>query len=415
MSETKPVKATQQIELRGHIIDSQILSRVWSAIMQANADFDLLEIQVGRNAQETSYARMNVIAANQKELDALLDGLEQLGVELVNAQNAQCESVEIAGVLPDDFYATTNLPTEVLVNGFWLNVENIEMDVAIIVEESVPRAYCLPMHKVQIGQQVVVGRHGVRVHPLEIPRPSAEHFSFMQSSVSSERAKSLLIAGIADEIFEIYKQRGKIGLVLGPAVVHTGARKYIEELITMGHVQAIFAGNAVAEHDCEAAMFGISLGVDLQTGDPVQDGHRNHLRAINTIRRYGSLQAAVDAGILRDGIMKASVLHHVELALAGSIRDDGPIPDVITEMFAAQDRMRSVLQNIDMVIMLASMLHSIATGNMLPASTKAVVVDINPAVVTKLADRGTTHAAGIVTDVELFLRELVDNLKSKRL
>ncbi|MBA3824113.1 MAG: TIGR00300 family protein [Ktedonobacterales bacterium] len=403
--------ASHEIELHGHIIDSLILPRIWDTIMRASATFQVQEMHIGVSATEPSHARMTVSAATQAALDDLLGDLEQLGAEIVGAPDAQTHVVEQDGVLPDDFYATTNLPTDVRVAGEWLPVADIEMDVAIIIDPATLAARCLPMHQVRVGDAVVVGHGGIRVHPLERTRATEDVFSFMQNSVSSERSKGLVIADIAREMRAAHGRGGKILLVLGPAVVHTGARRYVAELIALGYVQVIFAGNAVAAHDTEAAMFGTSLGVDLQTGDPVQDGHRHHLRAINAVRRLGGLRAAVAAGVVTEGIIAEAIRHDVELVLAGSIRDDGPIPDVITDMIVAQERMRAAARGVDVALMLASMLHGIATGNLLPATVRTVVVDINPAVVTKLADRGTTQAIGLVTDTELFLRELVEHLR----
>lgn len=403
--------ATQEIELQGHIIDSLILPRIWDTIMRQGAAFQVHEMRVGASADEPSYARMAITADSPVALDALLADLELLGAELVGTPDAQTQPVAMAGVLPDDFYATTNLPTEARIDSAWVPVQDIEMDVAIIIDRATQTARCQPMHLVKPGDEVVVGHAGVRVHPLERARGTNDVFSFMQNSVSSERSKALVIRDIAQEMRAARARGEKILLVLGPAIVHTGARRYVAELIDLGFVQVIFGGNAVAAHDCEAAMFGTSLGVDLQTGDPVQDGHRNHLRAINTIRRYGSLQAAVAAGVVQEGIIAASLRNNVELVLAGSIRDDGPVPGVITEMVTAQETMRAAVKGVGVTLMLASMLHGIATGNLLPATVHLVVVDINPAVVTKLADRGTTQAIGLVTDAELFLRELVDHLR----
>ena len=403
--------ATQEIELHGHIIDSLILPRIWDTVMRQGATFQVHEMRIGQSATEASYARMAISAPSQAALDTLLGDLEQLGAEIVGTPDAQTHPVALPGVLPDEFYATTNLPTDVRIKGNWVTVADIEMDVAIVIDHAQDSARCVPMHLVQPGEAVVVGHGGIRVHPLERTRATDEVFSFMQNSVSSERSKSLIIHNIAREMRMAHERGGKILLVLGPAVVHTGARRYVAELIAMGYVQVIFGGNAVAAHDCEAAMFGTSLGVDLQTGDPVQDGHRNHLRAINTVRRLGSLRAAVEAGVVREGIIAEAMHHNVELVLAGSIRDDGPIPDVITDMIAAQERMRTAARGVTVAVLLASMLHGIATGNLLPATVHTVVVDINPAVVTKLADRGTTQAIGLVTDTELFLRELVDDLR----
>jgi lysine-ketoglutarate reductase/saccharopine dehydrogenase-like protein (TIGR00300 family) len=402
--------ATETIELRGHIIDSLILPRVWDRIMDLGGNFEVEEMHIGRRKDEPSYARMQVIAPDDAVLGALLSELQQLGATIVREQDALTERVEQAGVLPDDFYSTTNLPTQVRVNGRWVNVEHIEMDVAIVVDRQAGRAVCCPMHEVRVGDEVVVGHGGIKVMPLERAR-SREFFAFMQSDVSSERTKVLAIQEVAQQMRETRARGGKILFVLGPAVIHTGAGKYIAELIRRGYVQVIFGGNAIITHDVESAMFGTSLGVNLASGEAVEHGHRHHLRAINAVRRAGSLQRAVDLGLIREGLTYEAMRHDVDLVLAGSIRDDGPMPGVITDMVAAQREMRRAIEGVEMAVMVASMLHAIATGNILPATVKTVMVDINPAVVTKVADRGTTQAAGLVTDAELFLRELAEALR----
>ena len=402
--------ATETIELRGHIIDSLILPRVWDTIMDQGGNFEVEEMRIGRHKTEQSYARMQVIAPDDATLQSLLSELQQMGAIILKQQDARTARVEQDGVLPDDFYSTTNLPTQVHVAGRWIDVENIEMDVVIVIDRQAWRAYCLPMHEVRVGDEIVVGHGGIKVIPLERAR-SREVFGFMQSAVSSERAKVLAIQEVARQMKETRAQGGKILFVLGPAVIHTGAGKYIAELIRRDYVQVIFGGNAIIAHDVESDMFGTALGIDLGSGEAVEHGHRHHLRAINAVRRVGSLQKAVELGLIHQGLTYEAMKHGVPLVLAGSIRDDGPMPGVITDMVEAQRAMRQALGGVEMAIMVASTLHAIATGNMLPASVKTVVVDISHAVVTKIADRGTTQAAGLVTDAELFLRELVEALR----
>jgi lysine-ketoglutarate reductase/saccharopine dehydrogenase-like protein (TIGR00300 family) len=401
--------ASADIELQGHIIDSYILPQVWGAIEDAGARFHVREMRIGQSETEPSYARIEVIAATPEQLADLLGELQRLGATPATARDAVTAPVTQAGVLPDDFYSTTNLPTLVRVGGRWLLVEGIEMDVAVVVDRAAGRALARPMHAVRVGDEVVIGYEGIRVEPIERPRQH-EAFGFMQSPVSSERAKALAIREVARTIREARAHGGKILFVLGPAIVHTAARRHVAELIRRGYVQVIFGGNAIVAHDVEAALFGTSLGIHQETGEPVEHGHRNHLRAINAVRAAGSLEAARARGLLGDGIVAAALEHGVELVLAGSIRDDGPIPGVITDSMAAQDAMRRAVRGVEVAIMAASMLHAIATGNMLPATVRTVVVDINPAVVTKLADRGTHQAVGLVTDVELFLAALVAEL-----
>jgi lysine-ketoglutarate reductase/saccharopine dehydrogenase-like protein (TIGR00300 family) len=402
--------ASTEIELHGHIIDSYILPRVWGSIENAGARFAVREMRVGQSETEPSYARIEVIADSERQLHELLGELQRLGAVPAAARDAVTVPVTQPGVLPDDFYSTTNLPTQVRVNDRWLDVESIEMDVAIVVDRAADRARACPMHEAQAGDEVVVGFEGVRVEPQERPR-QREAFGFMQSPVSSERAKALAISEVAAAIREARSHDGRVLFVLGPAVVHTAARTAIAALIRRGYIQVIFGGNAIVAHDVEAAMFGTSLGIDLATGEAVEHGHRNHLRAINAVRRAGSLAAAHEQGLLGDGITAAALECGVELVLAGSIRDDGPMPGVITDSVAAQGRMRQAVRGVEVAVMAASMLHAIATGNLLPATVRTVVVDINPAVVTKIADRGTAQAVGLVTDVELFLRALADALQ----
>ncbi len=397
----------ERIELSGHIIDSWTLPKAWDAIMDRGGNFTVEEMRVGASKDEQSYIRLNVEAPNDEVLERILSELQQLGAVLMDAEDVHTIAVEQDGVLPAKFYSTTNLPTQVRLYGQWVTVDNIEMDVAIVIEKEKRYASCKPMHLVSIGDQVVIGHNGIRVHPFERVR-GREAFAFMQSNVSSEKVKVLAIHEIARNMKEVRAHGGKILFVLGPAVIHTGAGRYVAELIRRGYVQVIFGGNAIVTHDIESAMFGTSLGVDLRTGEQVEGGHRNHLRAINAIRGIGSLEKAIEVGLLREGITYEAFKRNLPMVLAGSIRDDGPMPGVIADMQEAQRSMRQEVQGVEMAIMVASMLHAIATGNLLPATVRTVVVDINPAVVTKLADRGSHQAAGLVTDAELFLRELLE-------
>ncbi len=401
---------SEEITLEGHIIDSYILPRVWDTIMDSGGEFDLLEIRVGKTKQETSFARMKIFADTPAQMDELMQALNELGAVVQSPDDAQTEPAPRDGALPDDFYSTTNLPTQIRLAGKWLDVANTEMDLAIVVERAKNSAAMIPMTEVKQGDAVVVGHDGIRVQPLARSRDK-EIFSFMNADVSSERPKRLVISQIAREMRETKARGGKILFVGGPAIVHSGAAPSLAKLIRHGYVNVLFGGNAIAVHDCEAAIFGTSLGVALTTGQPVEGGHRHHMRAINRIRRAGSLRDAVAQGILTSGIMYEAIHANIEMVLAGSVRDDGPLPDVITDMMEVQRKMRAAVRGVELALMVSTMLHSIATGNMLPAWVKTVAVDINPAVVTKLADRGTFQALGLVTDAELFLRELVEELE----
>ena len=401
--------ANEVIELKGHIIDSWTLPRAWDTIMDRGGNFVVEEMRVGTSKTEPSYARLKVEAPDEETLELIISELQQFGAVLLHGEDAQTARVEQNGVLPAKFYSTTNLPTQVRWNGQWIDVEQIEMDVAIVTDRAANRAYGKPMHEVVVGEEVVTGHDGIRVLPFERAR-EREAFAFMQSTVSSEKAKVLAIHEIASQMKETRAHGGKILFVLGPAVIHTGAGRYIADLIRRGYIQVIFGGNAIITHDIESALFGTSLGVNLQSGEQVEGGHRNHLRAINAIRALGSAEKAIESGLLKEGITYEALKHDVKMVLAGSIRDDGPMPGVINDMQEAQKQMRKALQGVEMAIIVASMLHAIATGNLLPATVRTVVVDINPSVVTKLADRGSFQAAGLITDAELFLRELAEAL-----
>ena len=400
---------SEEITLEGHIIDSGILSKVWGTVMDLGGEFDLQEIRVGKRKDETSFARMKISAGSDAQLHRILTALQDDGAEIVSRGDVHTEPAPLDGVLPDDFYSTTHMPTQVRINGQWVDVSGTEMDLAIVVDHARASARMVPMADVRKSDPVAVAHEGIRVLPPQRSR-SRELFSFMGSEASSEKPKRLVIEEIAAQMRETRAHGGKILVVAGPAIVHSGAGPCLARLIRAGFVQALFGGNAIAAHDVESALLGTSLGVALHNGEAVEGGHRHHMIAINTIRRAGSLRAAVEQGILREGVMYECVRNNVELVLAGSVRDDGPLPDVITDTMVAQHKMRAAVQGAEMALMIATMLHSIATGNMLPASVKVVAVDINPAVVTKLADRGTFQALGLVTDAELFMRELAEAL-----
>ncbi len=399
----------EDIRVEGHIIDSLILPRVFDAIMDMGGDFDVEEIRVGRSKKEPSYARLKVFADNEERLARIITTLQDFGVDLVSAGDARTVASPRDGVLPEGFYSTTNLPTQVRLHGVWVDVADTEMDLVIVVDWEQSRARSVPIDEVRAGDQVVVGHEGVRVIPLQRER-QREEFSFMQSNVSSERSKKIAIAAIAAEMRDCREQGEKIVFVVGPAVIHTGAGVYLSALIHHGYVQALLGGNAICTHDVESVLFGTSLGLSLTDGTPVAGGHQNHMRAINAIRRAGNLKQAVAQGVLTRGVMYECVTNGVDLVLAGSIRDDGPMPDVITDVVVAQKEMRRAVRGAGLVVMVSTMLHSIAVGNLLPATVRVAVVDINPAVVTKLADRGSFQAVGLVTDAELFLRQLCDEL-----
>jgi lysine-ketoglutarate reductase/saccharopine dehydrogenase-like protein (TIGR00300 family) len=399
------------VELRGHIIDSYALPRIMDEVMDRGGEFVIQEIDVGRRKDEPSFARIQISAPTQELLDLLLDRVRRIGAQPEDVEQVTLTPAPTDGVFPEGFYSTTNLETAIRLNAQWVRVEWPEMDCAISVDSEAMRAWTVALSDVKQGEQIVVGHDGVRVTPLERPRAQPQVFAFMGSSVSSEKPKALLIHEIAQRLRDIRQRGGRVILVGGPVLVHTGTRDIVASLIREGYVNVLFGGNGLATHDIEMAMFGTSLGVSLAEGIPQEGGHEHHLRAINRVRRAGGIRAAVERGELTDGIMHACVCAGASYILAGSIRDDGPLPDVVSDTLEAQRLMRAeVRKGVDLVLVLSSMLHGIATGNLLSAAVTTVCVDINPAVVTKLADRGSFQAIGLVMDVEGFLRELCADL-----
>jgi lysine-ketoglutarate reductase/saccharopine dehydrogenase-like protein (TIGR00300 family) len=394
----------REIELRGHILDSGVFGRVLEIIMDnEHARYTIDNFQVGQTVAEPSTARLRIEADSGEHLSDLLDKLRDIGAVLPDDSDVATEPAPQDGVLPSRFYATTNLETEVRVEGRWLPVALPEMDCAIVVDGR--GATTVAPYDVRAGDAIVVGHGGVRVQTLQRPRRK-QVFEFMSSAVSSEKPKESLIAEVARELLATRAAGKRVLVVGGPAIVHTGAGKYLEWLIRDGFVDALFAGNALAAHDIESQFYGTSLGVDLDGAFPVEEGHVHHLRAINRIRAAGGIRAAVESGVLSSGIMFEAIRRDIPIVLAGSIRDDGPLPDVLTDVIEAQRAMRRYVPEIGMALMISTLLHSIAVGNLLPASCKVICADINPASVTKLTDRGSMQTLGLVMDAASFLREI---------
>ncbi len=401
----------QVIELRGHIIDSLTLPRILDELLDFNVEFTIQRLTVGRGRSDPSYARIEIIAESQELLETVLGEVQRLGAHPVQVDHVRLEPASGDGVFPEQFYSTTNLKTLVKLNGDWVEVTHPEMDCGIVVEGK--SACCVPVSEIKKGDLVVVGRDGIRVIPLDRPRSASPAFGFMGSAVSSEKPKAAFIREIADRVRRVHAQGGKIAVVAGPAIIHTGAGAALSRLIELGYVDYLFAGNALATHDIESSLFGTSLGVSLDGGLAQEGGHEHHLRAINKIRLAGGIQAAVEEGILRSGVMYTCVKKGVEFVLAGSIRDDGPLPEVVTDVIQAQGEMRRRIHSgVELCLMLSTMLHSIAVGNMLPAEVFTVCVDINPATLTKLSDRGSFQSAGLVMDVGSFLHDLVSVIET---
>ncbi|MBA3269092.1 MAG: TIGR00300 family protein [Acidobacteria bacterium] len=400
---------SQTIDAEGHLIDSGDLQAILTTIIDHGGTYEIERLDVGRTNGEVSRLTICISAETRPSLEHLLEKLSPFGCFVHDTPDVLLRPADIDQTAPEDFYSTTNHRTDVRMDGEWVTVQKQRMDAAIVVTGET--AVCRKLRDLRRGDHIVCGMHGVRVLP-DVQSRDKPTFGFMSNEVSSERRVETAVARVADLMRQTRQRQGMIGFVAGPVLIHTGGTDYFCELIRLGYVDLLLSGNALAVHDIEFALSGTSLGIDLTSGHPVEHGHRNHMRAINTIRRAGGIAAAVSSGVLSSGVMHACHTHNVKYLLAGSIRDDGPLPETIMDLVAAQDGYSDALADVDMVVMLSSMLHSIGVGNMLPSWVKVVCVDINPAVVTKLSDRGSTQTIGIVTDVGLFLHQLVRALRT---
>jgi len=402
---------SEEVQLEGHIIDSLILSKVLDEILTVGGDFEIKQINVGRKRGDRSGATIEVSVPTADELAELLARIARHGAAVRAPRDVKLVSADADGVFPEGFYSTTNQATQLRWRDRWVPVARQEMDCGIAYDSAKDTFTCVPLCHIKKGDRIVVGHRGIKVIPSERTK-RAGGFEFMSSAVSTEKPKNVIIHDVASRMREVKNAHKKVLLVGGPAIVHTGSARHVVKLIEAGAIHVLFAGNALATHDLEQALYGTSLGVYMDRAVPADAGHEHHLRAINTVRRHGSIRAAVEAGVVTSGIMHACIKHNVEFLLAGSIRDDGPLPEVITDSLIAQDRMREYIQSgeIGFGLMIATTLHSVATGNLLPAGIPVACVDISPAAVTKLADRGSFQTIGLVTDVEPFLRELLHHL-----
>ena len=403
------MSASETIEAAGHLIDSGLLTGIFDKIIEHNGAYEVLTFEIGRTNDDPSRIRMRITAPDEPTLEELLQQLTTFGCHPDDDRNVVLKPAEKDRCVPDDFYSTTNHRTHVRLHDRWVDVERQRMDAVVVV--SGDRAECRKLRDVKQGELIVCGHEGIRVMP-EFRERDRLGFAFMSNETSSERRVESSVARIAGMMRDVRRSGGRIAAVAGPVVVHTGGVEHFCELLRGGWIDLVLAGNALAVHDIEFALSGTSLGIDLLKGAPVEQGHRNHMAAINTINRAGSIRAAVEGGVLGSGIMYECVTQGIEYVLAGSIRDDGPLPDTLMDLIEAQERYAESLSgNVQMVLMLSSMLHSIGVGNMLPSWVRVVCVDINPAVVTKLSDRGSQQTVGVVTDVGLFLHRLAEALR----
>jgi lysine-ketoglutarate reductase/saccharopine dehydrogenase-like protein (TIGR00300 family) len=407
--------AQETVVLQGHIIDSLILAKVLDTILMMGGTFDLADVKIGATREEPSHARIVVKAKSAALLADILEAIQPHGASVERESDCTVEPAPADGILPEQFYATSHLPTQVRLKGRWMDVRAIEMDVAIRLTPDGSVAEAVPMGGVKRGDLIVTGRDGIRVLPLERPK-ERDVFSFMEAQVSAERPHGHIIADVARRLQAIREQRErgrddvKVLLAGGPAIIHAGGRDALAWLIESGFIHVLFCGNALAAHDMEAHLYGTSLGFALTAGRAVPHGHEHHLRTINRIRAIGSIQKAVESGVITTGIMAACVRRGVRVVMAGTIRDDGPLPGVITDSVAAQAAMRAALPGVSLALLVASTLHAVATGNLLPGTVPTVCVDVNPSVPTKLADRGSFQAVGLVMDAASFLRDVAREL-----
>ena len=397
------------MEVSGHLIDSMILTKIFDKIMNRGGEFEILELTVGKKKKDSSYVKLLVTGKNAGHLEEITDDIHREGATPHNEKQVKLKKAIKDMVMPDNFYSTTNNDTWIFHNNSWIQVEDQMMDKCVVVKKN--HAFCVPIREIKKNDLIVVDEIGVKVTPPQRPRDKANIFSFMGSGSSSERPTQHIAKKVAQDIIQTTKKGGKIVIVGGPAIVHTGAADSVAELIKDGYVHGLLAGNALAVHDIEYATLGTSLGMYVKDATLAKRGHRNHMDTINAVFKAGSIPKMVQQKKLKSGIFYECVKNKVPFVLASSIRDDGPLPDVITDVAQAQREYKKVLKDASMVIMISTMLHSIATGNMLPSNVKAVVIDINQPTVTKLMDRGTWQALGIVSDVGAFLPLVAQEIK----
>jgi len=415
------MSVSRVVELEGHIIDSGMMQAAFGIVMDHGGSFDVEEFDIGRRKDEETYARLLVTAETEDDLQEIVHDLHQQGANPADPSDARLDPAPEDRVVPHGFYSTTNHPTQIRIDGEWVEVEDVEMDCAVVVEAASPdgddprdadevRAYTETLNGIEAGEMVVTGQTGIRVQPPERPRGQEGAFGFMQGGVSAERPSESTIEEIAEAIAETKAEGGDVLVVAGPALIHSGAREDLARLVERGYVDYLSIGNGFAVHDVERDLYGTSLGVNTETLDHARHGHKHHIYAISEIIRAGGIETAVEDGKLGSGVMYQCVTNDVPYVIAGSIRDDGPLPDTITDAVEAQNAIREQAHEADMVLMLSTLLHSVAVGNCLPSTTRVVCVDINPATVTQLLDRGSAQAVGMVTDIGTFVPTLAEEL-----
>ena len=294
-------KFSQEIEVSGHLIDSSILTKIFDKIMDLRGEFQVEEIKIGKKKRDQSFARLSITGKDQKHLDEILETVYRLGAVSKIQKEITLKKSPKNNVMPDNFYSTTNNHTHVFHKGKWISVENMMMDKCIVVKGN--RAFCIPVRDIKKGDQIIVGEKGIKIIPPERPREGVNVFEFMGSSSSSERPTQHIAKQVADDIYNTKKNGGKIVIVGGPAIVHTGADDAVSELIKSGYVDGVLAGNALAVHDIEYATLGTSLGMNVHDATLAYHGHRNHMDIINAVFKAGSISNMVKTKKLTKGIM----------------------------------------------------------------------------------------------------------------
>ena len=400
----------ETVSMEGHLIDSDILRKAFDRIVEGGGEFAMVDFRIGRTNDDPSVARLEVAAKDPEALERILENLTYLGA-VAEVGDARFAPAEQDGILPDEFYSTTNYETAVRIDGKWHEAIDQKMDSALVIRDGEPR--CVKQGLVKKGEAVALRGAGIRVRPPERSRDYSV-FGFMSNDISAEVNKGIAIRGTAHEMRKTREAGEKIVVVAGPAIVHSGGDAALARLVKAGWVDVILTGNAFAVHDLEKSILKTSLGVCQMSGRAVDGGSRNHLYAINAVNRAGGIKAAVESGLATSGVMYEAVKKGITYVLAGSIRDDGPLKDVYTDTLAAQRAYLEALKGAGMCLMLATALHSIAVGNLLPARVRTVAVDITEALPTKLGNRGTMQAIGLVTDVGYFLEKLESELAQGR-
>ena len=397
------------IDIRGRLLELPTLANIVKCITVRGADFEVEDFSIAKAMDEPSWIRLRVRAPNAAELTNCLEEITRLGAEVVDAEDAQLERVETDGLLPQDTYALTGLPTDVRVNGKWVSVTDPVPNAAARVEKGRHQVRAVPFETAKKGDRVVVGGGGVRVSP-PAPDRNSDLFPLVGTTVSASSARGPVIVKVAREIERTKGRGARVALAGGAAVVHSGASAYLEQLISHGYIDVLVASNGMAVYDVERALFGTSRGVYVAENIPAVHGAQNTVHAVNTIRKAGGLQEAVDSGVLTGGILHACITSDVSYTIVGSARDEAPLPDTVTDTVRARQALREGLRGVGLALMIASAVLAKAVLLTVPGPVPKVCVDLSDYDVNKIVHRGAPTVFGMVESAESFLRELARSL-----